>query len=62
MKLREVSGLISDKAIVYKQVSDSMDFIDLYKGYLSGIPSNMADMEVRTIGAAKKGVVDIHVN
>lgn len=61
LKVKEIAKLIPDKIILYKQVSDNMDFINLYKGDSSGIPDNIADMEIRTIGSAKKGIVDIQV-
>lgn len=62
MKIKEISGLIPDKIIVYKQVSENFAFIDLYKGHSVGIPNDVADLEIRTIGASKKGIVDILVN
>lgn len=61
MKIKEISGLIADKIIVYKQVADSLVFNDLYKGYSAGIPKNIANLEIENIGAAKKGIVDIQV-
>lgn len=62
MKVKEVARLIPDQLILYKQDPDSMDYVNLYKGYASCIPGGVAEMEVRTIGAAKKGIVDIQVN
>lgn len=62
MKIREISGLIPDIIIVYKQVSENLIFNDLYKGYSAGISNDIADLEIRTIGATKKGIVDILVN
>lgn len=62
MKVREIAKLIPDQIILYKKISDNMEFANLYKGEASGIPGSVADMEVKNIGAARKGIVDICVN
>lgn len=62
MKVKAITNLIPDQIIVYKQVSDNMEFKNLYKGDSSSIPNDIADMEIRTIGAARKGIIDIRVN
>lgn len=62
MKVKEIANYIMDEIIVYKAVSDNGDFENLYKGDSSSIPSNIADMEIGSIGATRKCVVDIKVN
>lgn len=62
MKVKELIALIPDKIIIYKQVSENMDFTDLYKGNSRNIPNNVANMKIRIVGAARKGIVEIQVN
>lgn len=62
MKVKDIVKLIPDKIVIYKKVSDDRVFEDLYRGDSSSIPTNVADMEIESIGAARKGVVDIKVN
>lgn len=63
MKVKEIAKLIPDQIIIYKQICDSMNFKNLYKGDSASVPSDeIGDMEIRTIGAARKRVIDIQVN
>lgn len=59
MKIKELISVIFDKVIIYKSNED--DFEDLFKGDRNSIPENILEMKVRTVGAAKKGIVDIQV-
>lgn len=59
MKIKELISVIFDKVIIYK--SNEEDFEDLFKGDRDSIPANILEMKVRSVGAAKKGIVDIQV-
>jgi len=60
MKVRDLKDYIWDKVVLYK--SDTDDFVDIYKGYIDGDTSEtVLDLEVRSIGAKRKGIVDIRV-
>jgi len=59
MKIKELMDVTFDKVIIYKSNGDI--FEDIYKGNTNNIPLNILGMEVRSIGALKKGVIDIRV-
>lgn len=48
-----------DKVTIYE--ANSGDFKDLYKGEVKDIPLDILEMNVKIIGASKKGVIDIQV-
>ncbi len=60
VKIKDLISLIFDDVIIYKQVNDG-EYEDVYKGNRNTIPPYLLEMDVRIIGAAKKGVVDIQV-
>lgn len=59
MKVKELTSLIFEKVTIYK--ANGENFEDIYKGNTNGIPSNILELEVRIIGASRKGVIDIQV-
>ena len=60
MKVRNLKNYIWDKVVLYK--SDIDDFVDIYKGYIDDdTPETVLDLEIKTIGAKRSGVVDIKV-
>lgn len=59
MEIKDLISVIFDKVIIYKANSDG--FEDIYKGEMNSIPLNILEMKVRSIGASKKAVIDIHV-
>lgn len=60
MKVRDLKDYIWDKVVLYKSEVD--DFLDVYKGYINNdTPQGVLDLEVRSIGAKRKGIVDIRV-
>lgn len=59
MKLRDYITVIFDSVVIYEQVGE--DFHDLYKGKKSNIPDNLFEREVNSIGAKRKGILDIRV-
>lgn len=59
LKVKDIKEFILDKIIIYKGKND--EFENIYKGDISNISSDVLEMRIRSIGAAKKGVVDIQV-
>lgn len=59
MEVKDLISVIFDKVIIYKANGD--DFENIYKGDKNDIPLNILEMKVRSIGGAKKGVIDIQV-
>lgn len=60
MKVRDLTDYILDKAVLYKSEADN--FVDVYKGYIDNdTPQIVLDLEVRSIGAKRRGIVDIRV-
>ena len=60
MKVRDLKNYICDKIVLYKSGAD--DFIDIYKGYIDDdTPETVLDLEVRSIGAKRSGIVYIRV-
>lgn len=60
MKLKEYVPVIFDKIVIYYEKTDG-EFNDIFTGNRSEIPNNILEMEVKSIGAKRKGVVDIRV-
>ncbi len=59
MKVKYLVAFIFDKVSIYKESGD--EFVTLYDGKYDAIPSNILEMEVRIIGAKRKGIIDIEV-
>lgn len=59
MKVRYLVAFIFDNVSICKRNKDGFD--TLYEGIYSEIPNEFLDMEVRIIGAKRKGIVDIEV-
>ena len=51
-----------DEVILYRE-NPKVDgeYIDIHKGFICAFPTSILNLEVRTIGAKRKGVVDIRV-
>lgn len=60
MKLKEYVPVIFDKIVIYYEITDG-EYNDIFIGNRSEIPNNILEMEVKSIGAKRKGVVDIRV-
>lgn len=60
MKLKEYVPVIFDKIVIYYEKTDG-EYNDIFIGNRSEIPNNILEMEVKSIGAKRKGVVDIRV-
>ena len=62
MKIKDLKDYVHDKVCIYKEnISVDGEYIDIYKGFIQEIPAYMLDREVRSIGAKRKGIVDIRV-
>ena len=62
MTVRDLVSCCYDTIIIYAPYNDELlDFKDLYKGVRDNIPSSLLDLEVRSYGAKRKGVIDISV-
>lgn len=60
MKVRGLKDYIWDKVVLYK--SETNDFVDVYKGYINNdMPKDVLDLEIKSIDAKRKGIVDIRV-
>lgn len=68
MKIKELVDLIVDDIIIYKEINEEIKdtyediYEDIYKGSLNNIPKNILEMKIRTIGASKKGAIEIQVS
>ncbi len=60
MKVKELINIVFDKVIIYK--SNNEGFENIYKGNAKDIPLNILEMNVKTVGAARKSVLDIQVD
>lgn len=59
MNVKDLTSVLFDDVILYKHVGE--DFEDIYKGKLTNVSKELLNMKVGTIGAMKKGVIDIRV-
>jgi hypothetical protein len=62
MKVTDLKGYIHDKTYLYTPSDSDIDgFKDLYKGDFKNIPQEYLQWEVRSIGAKRRGILDISV-
>lgn len=59
LQIKEFERIIFDDVVIYKMQGE--EFEDLYKGSISKMPNNIKDMTVVSIGAKRKGILDIRV-
>lgn len=65
MKIRDLKDVVFDKIVIYKDnPSQSINepFIDIYKGDISDVPFYLLDVKIGSIGAKRKGVLDIKID
>lgn len=63
MKIMDLKNYVYDKMCVYKESSDiDGEYIDIYKGFVQEAPCHILELEVRSVGAKRKGIVDIRVD
>ena len=62
MRVRDLKNYIFDEVILYRENPEvDGEYIDFHKGFICTSPTSILNLEVRTIGAKRKGVVDIRV-
>lgn len=62
MDINDLRNYIYDKVVVYTEDPTGLnEWLDLYKGYLSNAPMKILNLQVKSIGGKKAGVVDIKV-
>lgn len=62
MIVKELSNYLFDKVILYTQNKDNLEeYIDLFKGDIRECNHELLQMEVKSIGAKRAGVLDIRV-
>ena len=62
MRVGDLKNYIFDKVVLYKENPEvDGEYIDIHKGFICTLPTSILNLEVRTIGAKRKGVVDIRV-
>ena len=65
MKVQDLEIYVHDKVCIYTELppEDEYDlrFSDVFKGELRDAPLIIKQMDVRSIGAKQKGIVDIRV-
>lgn len=60
MKVSELKSLLHDKIVLYKETQDN-EFEDVFVGKSSDIPKELLDKDIKSIGAKRKGIVDIKI-
>ena len=62
MLVGDLKNYIFDEVVLYRE-NPKVDgeYIDIHKGFICTSPISILNLEVRTIGAKRKGVVDIRV-
>ena len=62
MRVGDLKNYIFDEVILYRENPEvDGEYIDIHKGFICTSPTSILNLEVRTIGAKRKGVVDIRV-
>lgn len=62
MDINDLRNYIYDKVVVYTEDPTGLnEWLDLYKGYLFNAPVKILNLQVKSIGGKKTGVVDIRV-
>ena len=58
MKLDNIKEIVMDKICLY--TIDNME--DIWEGHIKNMPSKYLNLEIKIIGAKRKGIVDIGVS
>lgn len=62
MKVGDLKNYIFDEVVLYrKNPKVEGEYIDIHNGFICTSPISILNLRVRTIGAKRKGVVDIEV-
>lgn len=57
MKLNDVQGIVMDRVCIY----GTEDLENIWTGYIRNMPSKYLNLEIKVIGAKRKGIVDIGI-
>ena len=62
MRVGDLKNYIFDEVVLYRE-NPKVDgeYIDIHKGVVCISPTSILNLDVKTIGAKRKGVVDIRV-
>ena len=62
MRVGDFKNYIFDEVVLYRE-NPKVDgeYIDIHKGVICTSPTSILNLDVKTIGAKRKGVVDIGV-
>ena len=62
MRVGDLKNYIFDEVILYRENPEvDGEYIDIYKGFIYTSHTSILNLEVKTIGAKRKGVVDIRI-
>ena len=62
MRVGDLKNYIFDEVVLYRENTEvDGEYVDIHKGFICTLPTSILNLEVRTIGAKRKGVVDIRV-
>ena len=62
MIVKELTNYLFDKVVLYTQNKDNPEkYIDLFKGDIRKCNQELLQMEVKSIGAKREGVLDIRI-
>ena len=62
MRVGDLKNYIFDEVVLYRENQEvDGEYVDIHKGFICTSPISILNLEVRTIGAKRKGVVDIRV-
>lgn len=62
MIVKKMTDYIFDKAVLYTQNKDNTnEYIDLFKGNIRECKQELLQMEVKSIGVKRVGVLDIRI-
>ena len=62
MRVGDLKNYIFDEVVLYRENPEvDGEYVDIHKGFICTSPTSILNLEVRTIGAKRKGVVDIRV-
>lgn len=62
MKVGDLKNYIFDEVVLYRENPEADgEYIDIYKGFICTLPISILNLKVRSIGAKRKGIVDIRV-
>ena len=62
MRVGDLKNYIFDEVIIYRKNAEvDGEYIDIHKGFICTSPNAILNLKVKSIGAKRKGVVDIRV-